>query len=305
MRTDLTQLGFPQSAFTALNEHETTYKYGGKHGPQWFNTASNYLDVTKQALQFKLKACSDVMLMDGQHSSEIRSHALKVLLDPHDAMALEHGIVCIMKCGLHAELEKVSESEHLQGLSLKLKGAGVVGPIPDVLLRICAKTTFFDLSGNDFDFPDEEEGGHTYLRDIVEHVHNCSDHQKRVELRNTHEYTDLDGLQHYTKSTQLAIGGCGAIKGAERISRTMETIKRLPELIDLDISGSGLSIVEAEAFGQALASCASGIQKFVFSGEKGGVSAKMSTFMTEVDLSGKALGTSGAILFSAFLPKCT
>ena len=112
-------------------------------------------------------------------------------------------------------------------------------------------------------------------------------------------------LQHYTKATQLAIGGCGAIKGAERISRTMETIKRLPELIDLDISGSGLGIVEAEAFGQALASCASGIQKFAFSGEKGGVSAKMSTFMTEVDLSGKALGTSGAILFSAFLQKCT
>ena len=96
VRTDLTQLGFPQCAFAALNEHETTYKDGGKHGPQWFNTASNYLDVTKQALQFKLKACSDVMLMDGQHSSEIRSHALKVLLDPHDAMALEHGIVGCM-----------------------------------------------------------------------------------------------------------------------------------------------------------------------------------------------------------------
>jgi hypothetical protein len=304
VRTDLTQLGFPQCAFAALNEHETTYKDGGKHGPQWFNTASNYLDVTKQALQFKLKACSDVMLMDGQHSSEIRSHALEVLLDPHDAMALEHGIVCVMKCGLHAELEKVSESEHLQGLSLKLKNAGLVGPIPDVLLRICAKTTFFDLSGNNFDFPDEEEGGHTYLRDIVEHVHNCSD-QKRVELRNTHECTDLDGLQHYAKVTQLAIGGCGAIKGAERISRTMKTIKRLPELIDLDISGSGLSIVEAEAFGQALARCAGGLQKFVFSGNEGSESVTMATSMTEADCSGKALGASGTILLSAFLPKCT
>jgi hypothetical protein len=274
------------------------------------------LDVTKQALQFKLKACSDVMLADEikhssdgvmpiQHSSEIRSHALKVLLAPHDTMALEHGIVCVMKCGLHAELEKVSESEHLQGLSLKLKGVGLAGPIPDVLLRICAKTTFFDLSGNSFDFPDEEEGGHTYLRDIVEHVHNFSD-QRRVELRNKHECTDVDGLQHYTKVTQLAIGGCGAIKGAERISRTMKTIERLPELIDLDIyvSGSGLNVVEANAFGQALTSCAGGLQKFVFSGEEGNESLTMAISMTEADFSGKALGVSGAILLSAFLTKC-
>ena len=306
MRTDLIQLGFKKSAFSALNEHEATYKDNGKHGPQWFNTASNYLDVTKQALQFKLKACSDVMLMDEQDSFEIRPQALKVLLDPHDAMALEHGIVCVMKCGLHAELEKVSDSEHLQGLSLKLKAVGLAGPIPDVLLRICAKTTFFDLSGNTFDFPDEEEGGHTYLRDIVEHVHNFSD-QKRVELRNKHEYTDVDGLQHYAKVTQLAIGGCGAIKGAERISRTMKTIERLPELIDLDIyiSGSGLNVVEAKTFGQALASCASGLQKFVFSGDEGSESVTIATSMTEADFSEKALGTSGAILLSAFLPKCT
>jgi hypothetical protein len=157
---------------------------------------------------------------------------------------------------------------------------------------------------NTFDFPDEEEGGHTYLRDIVEHVHNFSD-QKRVELRNKHEYTDVEGLQHYAKVTQLAIGGCGAIKGAARISRTMKTIERLPELIDLDISGSGLDMGEAKAFGQALASCASGLQKFVFSGDTGSESVTMTTSMAEADFSGKALGTSAAILLSAFLPKCT
>ena len=116
----------------------------------------------------------------------------------------------------------------------------------------------------------------------------------------------MDGLQYYAKITQLAIGGCGAIKGAERISRTMKTIERLPELIDLDIyiSGSGLNVVEANVFGQALASCAGGLQKFVFSGEKGSESVMMATTMTEADLSGKALGTSGAILLSAFLTKC-
>jgi hypothetical protein len=125
-----------------------------------------------------------------------------------------------------------------------------------------------------------------------------------VDLRNKPEYTDVDGLQHFAKVTQLAIGGCGALKGAERISRTMETIDRLPELIDLDISGSGFNVVEAKAFGQALASCASDLQKFVFSGDKGSESVTIATSMTEADFSAKALGTSGAILLSAFLPKC-
>ena len=62
------------------------------------------------------------------------------------------------------------------------------GQVPDVLLRICAKTSFFDLSENDFDFTHEEEGGYTYLRDVVEHVHNFSDH-KRLDLVNRSEYT--------------------------------------------------------------------------------------------------------------------
>jgi hypothetical protein len=60
--------------------------------------------------------------------------------------------------------------------------------VPDVLLRICAKTSFFDLSENNFDFTHEEEGGYTYLRDVVEHVHNFSDH-KRLDLVNRSEYT--------------------------------------------------------------------------------------------------------------------
>ena len=58
--------------------------------------------------------------------------------------------------------------------------------MPDVLVRICSKATFFDLSENKFKFPSEASdagGGRTYLRQVVELVRNM---QKvtEVDLRN-------------------------------------------------------------------------------------------------------------------------
>jgi hypothetical protein len=47
------------------------------------------------------------------------------------------------------------------------------------------------------------------------------------------------------------------------------------------------------------------LAKFVFSGDDNSKSVKMETSMTVADFSGKGLGESGAILLSAFLPKCT
>jgi hypothetical protein len=57
-----------------------------------------------------------------------------------------------------------------------------------VLVRICSKATFFDLSENNFEFPSDSEaseagGGRTHLRHVVELVRNM---QKvtEVDLRN-------------------------------------------------------------------------------------------------------------------------
>ena len=62
-----------------------------------------------------------------------------------------------------------------------------------MLVRICSKATFFDLSENKFEFPSEANavgGGHTYLRHVVERVRNM---QKvtDVDLRNQQ---DLIGM---------------------------------------------------------------------------------------------------------------
>jgi hypothetical protein len=43
----------------------------------------------------------------------------------------------------------------------------------------------------------------------------------------------------------------------------------------------------------------------MFSGDDDSQSITMETTMTEADLSGKDLGVSGAIMLSAFIPKCT
>ena len=52
-----------------------------------------------------------------------------------------------------------------------------------MLVRICSKATFFDLSENKFEFPGEAGGGRTYLRQVVDLVRNM---QKvtEVDLRN-------------------------------------------------------------------------------------------------------------------------
>ena len=48
------------------------------------------------------------------------------------------------------------------------------------------------------------------------------------------------------------------------------------------------------------------ISTFTFSGEEGySKPVTMETTMTVADFSGKYLGVSGAIMLSAFLPKCT
>jgi hypothetical protein len=47
------------------------------------------------------------------------------------------------------------------------------------------------------------------------------------------------------------------------------------------------------------------ISKFTFSGDDGSKSVTMETTMAVADFSGKGLGVSGAIMLSAFLPKCT
>jgi hypothetical protein len=129
VRTDLSQLGFPREAYKALHDHENKLKSQHSDDPRWFNTAANYLSVTKQALQCKLEACS--YMMRQEEFGSLQTKAAKLLLDPSDAMALGHGITVVMKKGLQKryadELEAVSTSSHLHELSLDLKGAGLEG----------------------------------------------------------------------------------------------------------------------------------------------------------------------------------
>ena len=58
-----------------------------------------------------------------------------------------------------------------------------------MLVRICSKATFFDLSENKFEFPGEAGGERTYLRQVVERVHNM---QKVTEV-DLHNQQDLIG----------------------------------------------------------------------------------------------------------------
>jgi hypothetical protein len=57
-----------------------------------------------------------------------------------------------------------------------------------VLLQICAKAEFFDLSKNHFDFPDEEKGGKSFLRHLVANVRNLG-HTELIDLNSQKDLT--------------------------------------------------------------------------------------------------------------------
>jgi hypothetical protein len=251
VRTDLTQLGFPQEAYQAFREHEAELK---SKDSKWFNAAANYLSVTKEALQCKLKACSYVMQQEQSESMQSKA-AVKILLNSEDAMALEHGIIVIAKEGLQeryaSELEAVSASENLQKLSLNLKGAGLKGQIPQVLMRICSKSMFFDLSDNELDFPNEFGGMHTYLRQVTEHVHNIQAVVK-VDLRNRDDLIDVDGLQYYEKLASLNLSSCSAVQGVERMKGTVAILNDVQTLLSLDLSQNKLGSAEAEVLAHGI-----------------------------------------------------
>jgi Leucine-rich repeat (LRR) protein len=80
----------------------------------------------------------------------------------------------------------------------------------------------------------------------------------------------------------------------------------------LDVSGGGYGMShwdkDAPGFAQELAigiKDNGAMSTFTFSGYSSDEPVTMETSMTEADLSGKGLGSSGAIMLSAFLPKCT
>jgi hypothetical protein len=139
VRNDLTRLDFPKYTRRALDDHEAAYKKHDRDAPgwfvdledpAWFNAAANYLAATEKVLQCKLTACSDALL-DDEISTALRERAVQILLDPTDALALQHGINFIMKHHLldqyEVQLTRVCQSPLLEKLSLNLKGAGLNG----------------------------------------------------------------------------------------------------------------------------------------------------------------------------------
>ena len=103
------------------------------------------------------------------------------------------------------------------------------GEVPNVLVRICSKTTFFDLSDNKFDFPSEVGGGRSYLRHVCEHVRNMQ--VVEVDLRNQSDLIDVDGLQYYKNLARLNLSGCSAVQGDERMKTTVSILNNVSGIV--------------------------------------------------------------------------
>jgi hypothetical protein len=100
-------------------------------------------------------------------------------------------------------------------------------------MRLSAKAAFFDLSGNDFDFPGEVDGGRTYLRHVVDHEHNMRN-TKLLDVQGQADLVDLNGMQYYE---QLVECNCRQ-SGVKDISALRES----SSLTRLDLSNlSGCS----------------------------------------------------------------
>jgi hypothetical protein len=104
--------------------------------------------------------------------------------------------------------------------------------------------------------------------------------------------------------------------GKEMLSKLQEIMRSKPNLISLcgiaddateaDLSGLGMDADDAIILASELPDKGA-ISKFTFSGDRGGTGSKpvtMKTSMTKANFSRRRLGISGAIMLSAFLPKC-
>jgi hypothetical protein len=162
VRNDLTLLGFPNTVCQSLDDHESAYKnhdckaaswLDGLKDASWFNAAANYLAATERVLQCKLKACSDVLVDASITDLALRESAVKILLDPGDGLALQHGISFIVKQELleqyNSQLLEVCKSPLLHKLSLDLKGAGLTGTMRVSIDLITAFITHALLSIHD------------------------------------------------------------------------------------------------------------------------------------------------------------
>jgi hypothetical protein len=100
------------------------------------------------------------------------------------------------------------------------------------------------------------------------------------------------------------------LKGAETGKALGDAIATNTVLKELDISGGQYSdqkcdVEFVQAFSVGLRDNGA-ISQFTFSGDRSDSKpVTMEASMTEADFSGQGLGLSGAIMLSAFLPKCT
>jgi hypothetical protein len=89
-----------------------------------------------------------------------------------------------------------------------------------------------------------------------------------------------------------------AIRGNQVITELNIASNNLGINVNFNVEMAGVASLAAVIPGMGA------LAKFVFSGDDNSKSVTMETTMTVADFSGKGLGASGAIMLSAFLPKC-
>jgi hypothetical protein len=277
VREDLVRRGLPLASLGALNAHQVECE---RRPAEWYNSAKNYTGATEKVMQCKLEACCQVMLQAGA-GADLKATAADMLLDLDDETALATGVTFIVKHGLLGEcktqLDAMVGSPVLKRLSLTgLKGAGLTGPVPEELLRICSMAEFFDLSGNAFEMPVGSlvEGGgaftgslnglanlaattddgttHSFLRLLIEDYHKVRGRLEVIHKSRDH-LADLEGIQyfedvqvcHFEGCMQLndisAIGGCTRLrslnlKGCEKLV-SIAPLSRCARLQTLSLYG--------------------------------------------------------------------
>jgi hypothetical protein len=116
-------------------------------------------------------------MLDVDGDSDAKKYAVDILANPQDAVTLEFGIVALFRSDLRGDGTLHKFKQELQHLCSSEDAQKVLGTlqlnfhaqfkmtkeVPDLLLRICAKTQFYDLTGNSFRIPRK-----SYLHQLVE-----------------------------------------------------------------------------------------------------------------------------------------
>jgi hypothetical protein len=234
IKMELQMQGFVQEQLGPITKHEEFIESKYKEaGGEWFSNADHYKNVTNRALDAKMQACAEAMTAESS-SKASKAAAADVLFKEGDSAALSVAVVTLLRnealrveYGGRLSLAAADPTQYSE-LRLDLKDLGLTGELPDDAVSLLLAAERFDISGNQF----SNIGGESMRYDMI---YKCSCMQKWREGGTLNL-----SAQKLTDENLAALGSL---------------VSLIVGLVELDLSGTGITAVGAKSMADGIAKC--------------------------------------------------